>query len=117
MMRNCRQRCVCCKGWDGLRRSSLRLDAAECLEPIRYTAIDAGVAGCELTNVEMRTVLEKSIGVDCLVGEASWVDVVCSILVGEGTGGVGVEGVPAGLHLDDSGRRPVSFKIGELLLK
>ena len=44
-----------------------------------------------------------------VVDEASWVDVVDSILVGVDTGVIGVEGDPAGLHLDGSAGRPVSF--------
>jgi hypothetical protein len=72
-------------------------------------AIDAAGAGCESTNAERRKVLEKSIGAGWVVDEASWVGVVDSILAAVGIGGVGVEGVPADLHWDDSGRRAVSF--------
>ena len=50
-----------------------------------------------------------SIGADSVVDEASWVDVADSILAAVGIGGAGVEGVPADLHVGDSGRRPVSF--------
>lgn len=72
-------------------------------------AIDAAGAGCESTNAERRRVLEKWIGADWVVDEASWVGVVDSIPAAVGIGGVGVEGVPAGLHWGDSGRRAVSF--------